>query len=102
MRFGLGLEAFNGGAQAAARSALVNPLSMHGLSSTGWLRRRLVLSNARQNNWRTVWEFSDQRQVSPHGLDGFSKGGQQEITALFEARNTILGDTESLGHADLR
>jgi hypothetical protein len=60
------------------------------------------LSNARQNNWRTVGEFSDKRQASPHGLDGLSEGGQQEIAALFEARNTVLGDTESLGHADLR
>jgi hypothetical protein len=73
----------------------VNPFSASGL------RLRIVFGNAGQNNQRTVGEFSDKRQVSAHGLDGLPKSGKQEIAALFKARNTVLGDTEGLGHTDL-
>jgi hypothetical protein len=66
------------------------------------LRLQVVSSNAGQNNRRTVGEFSDKREVSAHGLDGLPESGKQQIAALFKARNTVLGDTESLGHADLR
>jgi hypothetical protein len=70
--------------------------------AAGWFRPRLLIGNTGQNNRRTIGEFSDKREVSAHGLDGLPKRGQQQIAALFEARNAVLGDTESLSHADLR
>jgi hypothetical protein len=66
------------------------------------LRLRIVFCNATQNNWRTVGEFSDEREISAHGLNGLAESGKQQIAALFKARNTVLGDSESLGHANLR
>src|SRR5271157_2785414 len=69
--------------------------------STCELRLRIVFGNAGQNNRRTVGEFSDKRQVSAHGLDGLPESGKQEIAPLFKTRNTVLSDTEGLGHADL-
>ena len=62
----------------------------------------LVCSNAGQDDGRTIGEFRDKGQFSPHGLDGLAQGGQQQIAALFESRNTVLGDAEGLGHSDLR
>jgi hypothetical protein len=44
----------------------------------------------------------DSMTGAAHGLDGLSESRKQEIAALFEARNTILGDPEFLGHANLR
>src|ERR1035438_8559867 len=62
----------------------------------------LVCSNAGQDDGRTIGEFRDKGQFSPHGLDGLAQGGQQQIAALFESRNTVLGNAEGLGHSDLR
>src|SRR5947207_2477819 len=61
----------------------------------------IASSNAGQNNWRTIRKFSDQRQVSAHRLDGLAQSGKQQIAALFKTRNTVLRNTQRLGHADL-
>src|SRR5260221_9274518 len=71
-------------------------------STSGWLRLRLISSYAGQNNGPTVGKFSYKRQVSAHGFDRLPESGKQQIAALFEARNTVLGDTEGFGNADLR
>jgi hypothetical protein len=39
------------------------------------LRLRIAFGDAGQNNRRTVGEFSDERQVAPHGLDGVPENG---------------------------
>jgi len=65
------------------------------------LERRIVFSDARQHHRRAVGEFSHQRPVPAHGLDGLPDGAQQEIAAFFEARDAVLGDPARLGHADL-
>lgn len=49
-------------------------LSVRIFSACG-LRLRIVLGDAGQNNRRTVGEFSDERQVAPHGLDGVPESG---------------------------
>jgi hypothetical protein len=51
---------------------------------------RIFFGNAGQNHGVTVGEFSNERQVSAHGLDGLPQRGEQQIAALFEARNTVL------------
>lgn len=66
-------------------------------SSAGWFKVGLISRDAGQNNGPTVGKFSDKQQISAHGLDGLPKSGKQQIAALFEARNTVLGNTESLG-----
>src|SRR5260370_30267364 len=76
---------------------------MHGpASSTFGFRLLFGSSHAGQNNWLTVGKFSHKRQLAAHGLNGLAESGKQEIAALFETRNTVLGYTESLGHANLR
>jgi hypothetical protein len=71
------------------------------LSASG-LGPPIIFGNARQNNWRTVWELSHKRQVSTHGLDSLPQRREQQIAPFFEARNTVLRDPESFGHPDLR
>jgi hypothetical protein len=39
------------------------------------LSLQIVFGDAGQNNRRTVGEFSDERQVAPHGLDGVPESG---------------------------
>jgi len=63
---------------------------------------RLAADNPGDYDRRTVGEFSNKGQVSAHGLDGLPQRREQKIAALFEARNAVLGDTESLGDPDLR
>ena len=63
---------------------------------------RIIFPNAGQDHWRTVGKLGNQRKIPSHGLDCFSERGQQEIAPLFEARNTVLGDPERLGHLYLR
>jgi len=53
-------------------------------------------SYAGQHDRRAVGEFSDKRQIAAHGLDGLAERGQQEVAALFEARNAVLGNPEGL------
>jgi hypothetical protein len=71
-------------------------------SPTFRLWSRIILGNAGQNHWRTVGKLGDKRKIPAHGLDRFSERGQQQIAPLFEARNTVLGDPERLGHLYLR
>ena len=66
------------------------------------LGRRPAFRDTGQHDRRAVREFSDKRQIATHRLDGLPERGQQEVAALFEARNAVLGDPEGLGHADLR
>ena len=58
----------------------------------------IAFGDAGQNNRLTVGEFGHQRQVPAHGLDGLPERGKQQIAALFEARNTVLGDPKRLGY----
>lgn len=55
-----------------------------------------------QDDRRAVGEFSDKGQIAAHTLDGLAKCGQQKIAPPFEAGNSVLGDSERFGHADLR
>src|SRR6476661_6620978 len=61
-----------------------------------------IFGDAGENDRLTVGKLSYERQVSAHGLDGLSKRGEQQIAALFKARNAVLRDPESFGHPDLR
>src|ERR1022692_3425316 len=71
------------------------------LSACG-LKPRMVFGNTGQNNGRAVGEFSDKRQAPAHGRDGLPERGEQQVAALFEPRNTVLGDPESFSQPDLR
>ena len=67
----------------------------------GFQRPTSVFRNARQNDRRTIREFSYQGELAPHCLDGLAQGREQEIAALFKPRDTVLGNPESLGDPDL-
>src|SRR5438552_952323 len=54
-----------------------------------------------QSDRLAVGEFGNKGQAAAHCLDGLSQGGKQKISALFEARNAVLSDAQSLGYADL-
>ena len=67
----------------------------------GRLGLRLVSRNAGQDHRIAVGEFSHQRQASAHGLNGLPQSGNHQIGALFKLGNTVLPDSEFLGHANL-
>src|SRR5580704_19720412 len=93
---GLGNRAADNPAFATAAALLGDTSPAYGI----W--RRPIFSNAREKHWRAVGKLGDQRKTPAHGRDRFSERGQQEIAPLFEARNTILGDPQRLGHLHLR
>src|ERR1039457_4940786 len=93
----------SGGREAGALSHIIGVLSARTRScSTRGLSPPTLFSNAGQNHRRAVGEFSPQRQLPAHRLDGLPQRGEQQIATLFKPRDTVLGDPESLGHADLR
>src|ERR1039458_6929146 len=88
------------GRRAAAPSHIIEALSVGPRAfSTLGLSPRTLLRNPRQNHRRTIGEFSHQRQLSAHRLDGLPQRGEQQIAELFKPRNAVLGDPASLGHA---
>src|ERR1700730_15639692 len=89
--------------RVARRTFKISAAQILGDTSRTWrLWPGSIFGNARQNHWRTVGKLGDQRKIPAHGLDRFSERGQQEIAPPFEARNTVLGDPERLGHLYLR
>src|SRR4029077_13243846 len=89
-----GLAALNRRHRSADPSRFVSPAC--------GLRPSLLLGNAGENDRRAVREFSHERELTAHGLDGLAQRGQQEIAAFFEPRDTVLGYPESLRDANLR
>src|SRR5579864_9043216 len=62
----------------------------------------IVYGDSGQNNRLAVGKFSDKRQVAAHRLDRLAERRKQQVAALFKFRNTVLTNSESLGHAHLR
>src|SRR5260370_32173765 len=56
---------------------------------------------AGEHNGVTVRKLREKGQAAAHGLHGLAKRRKQKIAALLEARDTVLGDAESLRNADL-
>jgi hypothetical protein len=63
---------------------------------------RDILGEVRHHHRRTIRELGSNAHIAAHYLDCFSRGGEQQITALFETRSAVLSDPESLGNAGLR
>ena len=63
---------------------------------------QLVLGDARQNDWPTVGELGDQRQVPAHCLYRLPQRGKQEIAALLKLRDPVLRDSKPPRQAYLR
>ena len=51
-----------------------------------------IFGKAGQNHRRTVRKLGYQRKIPSHGLNRFSKRGQQDIAPFFQSRNTVLAD----------
>jgi len=60
-----------------------------------------IFGNARQHDRIAVGEFSHQRQVSAHGLNGLPQSGNHQIGAFFKLGNAVLPYAAFLGHANL-
>ena len=60
------------------------------------LSARTVLRDARKHDRGPVREFGHQRQVSAHRFDRLTQRGKQQVAALLQARDAVLGDTQFL------
>lgn len=61
----------------------------------------VIAGESGEDDGGAVGEFGYQGEVAAHGFNGLAECGKEQVAALFEARDAVLGDAELAGDADL-